>query len=71
MRINITKLCTYISLCISWVYCSCTCVFKMMFLLGSGSIDSVGSGCGLYHTVNVPLEEGITDTQYINIFTRY
>ena len=37
---------------------------------GTGSFDSVGSGNGLYHTVNLPLEDGITDEQYTTVFRR-
>ena len=33
-------------------------------------MESVGSGNGLYHTINVPLDEGIRDEQYTFLFNR-
>lgn len=40
------------------------------FVLGTGDLDSVGSGKGRYHCINVPLSDGIRDEQYEKIFKR-
>lgn len=36
---------------------------------GTGNIDEIGIGKGKYYNLNIPLFEGITDTDYIQIFT--
>ena len=35
---------------------------------GSGSVDEVGVGKGKNYSVNVPLEDGMTDDKYQQIF---
>lgn len=37
---------------------------------GTGAAEDVGFGRGIYHTVNVPLQDGITDGPYIQIFSK-
>ena len=37
---------------------------------GSGKLEDVGKGRGMYFTVNVPLKDGIGDKQYVDVFTR-
>ena len=39
-------------------------------LPGTGDLESVGSGKGKYHCINVPLSDGIRDEQYEKIFKR-
>lgn len=38
---------------------------------GSGKLEEVGKGRGMYFTVNVPLKDGIGDRQYVDLFTRF
>lgn len=41
------------------------------FFPGTGTIDDIGCGRGKYYSVNVPLNDGITDEQYFYLFNRY
>ncbi|KAL0280656.1 UNVERIFIED_CONTAM: hypothetical protein PYX00_001882 [Menopon gallinae] len=43
--------------------------YETGFYPSTGSVDDIGLGNGKYHTVNVPLKDGITDAVYIRIFT--
>lgn len=47
-----------------------TCSFHKFkdYFPGTGSIDDVGKEKGLYHSVNFPLNEGMDDQSYENIF---
>ena len=38
------------------------------FFPGTGDLFEIGSGPGRYHSVNVPLREGIDDASYMSIF---
>ncbi|PVU99920.1 hypothetical protein BB559_000282 [Furculomyces boomerangus] len=38
------------------------------FFPGTGAIDEVGSGIGKYSTINVPLKDGIEDSEYNSLF---
>lgn len=40
------------------------------FFPTSGSLDDIGIDKGKYFTVNVPLNEGITDEKYVTLFHR-
>lgn len=40
------------------------------FFPSTGSINDIGCGKGKYYTVNVPLQDGITDSKFCNIVTR-
>lgn len=42
--------------------------FSPGFFPGTGSLDTIGAGNGQYYCINVPLEDGITDDQYIYLF---
>lgn len=44
--------------------------FEAGFYPGTGSLADIGSSKGRYHTVNVPLREGIVDKNYCMIFDR-
>ena len=39
------------------------------FFPGTGQLEDVGSGRGRYHSINVPLAEGVTDKMYRQVFT--
>lgn len=43
----------------------------MYLRLGTGDLSDTGLGKGRWHAVNVPLEDGIKDDRYYQIFTRY
>lgn len=43
----------------------------MYLYLGTGDLSDTGLGKGRWHAVNVPLEDGIKDDRYYQIFTRY
>lgn len=43
---------------------------NVSFFPGTGSIDDVGVGPGKFHAINVPLKRGISDDQYLRVFTR-
>lgn len=38
------------------------------FFPGTGSIDEIGEARGIYHTINVPLLDGINDVHYFHLF---
>eukprot|EP00808_Paulinella_micropora_P023883 g53951.t1 len=38
------------------------------FFPGTGSLKSLGSGPGKFHSLNIPLREGITDESFVNVF---
>lgn len=42
----------------------CMCV-------GTGDLSDTGLGKGRWYAVNVPLEDGIKDDRYYQIFSRY
>uniref|UniRef100_A0A0A9XY16 Histone deacetylase n=1 Tax=Lygus hesperus TaxID=30085 RepID=A0A0A9XY16_LYGHE len=44
--------------------------FESGFYPGTGSTSDVGTGTGQYHSLNVPLQEGIGDVHYCNVFDR-
>lgn len=48
-------------------YCNDVCVL----CLGTGDLCDTGLGKGRWYAVNVPLEDGIKDDRYYQIFTRY
>ena len=39
------------------------------FFPGSGDLADVGTGRGRYHSINVPLAEGVTDSMYSSVFS--
>ena len=39
-------------------------------LTGTGKISDIGHGRGKYHSLNVPLKDGIDDQQYFDVFSR-
>lgn len=39
-------------------------------LTGTGDVSDTGLGKGRWYAVNVPLEDGIRDDRYLQIFTR-
>ena len=43
--------------------------FEAGYFPGTGSIRDIGTGRGRHHSINVPLEEGVTDGMYRNIFS--
>lgn len=43
----------------------------MCLFLGTGDLCDTGLGKGRWYAVNVPLEDGIKDERYYQIFTRY
>ena len=43
--------------------------FEAGYFPGTGALTDTGSGRGLHHAINVPLEEGVTDKMYTEIFT--
>ena len=46
------------------------CVYTLLLLLGTGSIDSVGQGRGTFYCINVPLKDGISDQPFTQLFAR-
>ena len=42
--------------------------YEFGFYPGSGDINEIGVGKGKYHSINVPLADGISDDQYFYIF---
>eukprot|EP00794_Sanderia_malayensis_P000277 gene277-901_t len=44
--------------------------FQEGYFPGTGALSDIGKGRGLYHTVNVPLKDGINDKQYCDVFSR-
>ncbi|KAK2172727.1 hypothetical protein NP493_931g00010 [Ridgeia piscesae] len=40
------------------------------FFPGTGRLTDTGMGTGRYYSVNVPLKDGITDAQFVSVFTR-
>ena len=44
--------------------------YESGYFPGTGALGDTGSGRGQHHTINVPLQEGITDKMYTEIFTR-
>lgn len=51
----------------SKVFCLSIHKHSAGFYPGTGGLDSAGSGSGKYHTVNIPLKDGIQDEQYCNL----
>lgn len=49
------------------LYLCVVCVLR----LGTGDLCDTGLGKGRWYAVNVPLEDGIKDDRYYQIFTRY
>ena len=47
------------------------CSLSLSCCSGSGKLEDVGKGRGMYFTINVPLKDGIGDKQYVNVFTRW
>jgi histone deacetylase 8 len=43
--------------------------FEAGYFPGSGNVSSVGFGKGKYFAVNVPLKGGITDRQFVSVFS--
>lgn len=43
----------------------------MCVYVGTGDLCDTGLGKGRWYAVNVPLEDGIKDDRYYQIFTRY
>lgn len=39
--------------------------------VGTGDLSDTGLGKGRWYAVNVPLEDGIKDDRYYQIFSRY
>lgn len=42
--------------------------YGQQFFPGSGNIDEIGFGAGKYHTLNIPFESGLTDSQFWSVF---
>ena len=42
--------------------------YEAGYFPGTGSLTDTGSGRGQHHTINVPLQEGVTDKMYTEIF---
>ena len=42
--------------------------YESGYFPGTGALSDTGSGRGLHHTINVPLQEGVTDKMYTEIF---
>lgn len=38
---------------------------------GTGNVEDVGFGRGRYYSVNIPLEDGVTDVVFYTVFKRY
>lgn len=49
----------------------CFTVLMCVLCLGTGDLCDTGLGKGRWYAVNVPLEDGIKDDRYYQIFTRY
>ncbi len=47
------------------------CNISVCVYLGTGDLCDTGLGKGRWYAVNVPLEDGIKDDRYYQIFTRY
>lgn len=46
-------------------------VFGNIFVpTGTGDVSDTGLGKGRWYAVNVPLEDGIRDDRYLQVFTR-
>jgi len=43
--------------------------YELGFFPGTGAVTDIGTGRGRYYSLNVPLEEGVTDEMYRHIFT--
>lgn len=43
----------------------------MCVFVGTGDVCDTGLGKGRWYAVNVPLEDGIKDDRYYQIFSRY
>merc|ERR1719384_1142632 len=43
--------------------------YEAGYFPGTGALTDVGTGRGLYHSINVPLKEGVTDQMYTEIFS--
>lgn len=46
-------------------------VMMCVLCSGTGDLCDTGLGKGRWYAVNVPLEDGIKDDRYYQIFTRY
>ena len=42
-----------------------------LFIPGTGTIDDVGYSKGKYHSINVPLRDGIRDPEFVALMYRY
>jgi len=43
--------------------------YETGYFPGTGDVNDIGTGRGRYHSINVPLHEGVTDEMYRRIFT--
>uniref|UniRef100_A0A0G4FGJ8 Histone deacetylase n=1 Tax=Chromera velia CCMP2878 TaxID=1169474 RepID=A0A0G4FGJ8_9ALVE len=51
--------------------CMCVSFHKFgEYFPGTGAIEDTGSGAGHGYSINVPLQDGVTDEMFIDIFTR-
>ena len=46
-------------------------VLTSPYVSGSGALKEIGMGKGKYYSVNVPLQDGIQDESFCDIFQRY
>lgn len=44
--------------------------FMPGFFPGTGALDEIGKGNGKYHTINVPLQSGVNDTMFYELFSK-
>jgi acetoin utilization deacetylase AcuC-like enzyme len=44
-------------------------LFEKTFFPGTGDSDEKGMGKGKYNNINIPLKRGITDEQYVKLFS--
>jgi len=44
--------------------------YEVGFFPGTGGVNDIGFGSkGKYHSINIPLKDGMTDSCYVNVFT--
>ena len=46
-------------------------IMTSLYATGTGSVDKVGEGRGSFYSVNVPLNDGIRDQPFTELFARY